>query len=171
MTKGKSRTVQTEWIDKSTEYIHLAIAEIRKLSHKLAPVSFEINTIKQTFDTLLKSININNQFKIKFTISEIDELEIDGDIQLNLYRILQEQVNNILKYSKADRIEVSIKLINNCIYLRIYDNGIGFDPAVVKKGIGLNNIKKRTELFSGNFSVNSSPGNGCELVVEIPLQN
>ena len=169
MTKGKSLALQNEWIDKSAEYIHLAIAEIRKLSHKLAPVSFEINTIKQTFDTLLKSININHQFKIKFTISEIDELEIDGDIQLNLYRILQEQVNNILKYSQADKIEVSIKLLNNCIYLRIYDNGIGFDPAVVKKGIGLNNIKKRTELFSGNFSINSTPGNGCEIIVEIPI--
>ena len=169
MTKGKSLNEQTDWIDKSAEYIHMAISEIRKLSHKLAPVSFEINTIKQTFDTLLKSININNQFKIKFIISEIDELKINGDVQLNLYRILQEQINNILKYSKADIIEVSIKLLNNCIYLRIYDNGIGFDPTIIKKGIGLNNIKKRTELFSGNFSINSQPGNGCEIIVEIPI--
>ena len=169
MTKGKSLDVQTEWIDKSSEYIHMAIAEIRKLSHKLAPVSFEINTINQTFETLLDSININHRFKIKFSIGEVDELKIDGDLQLNLYRILQEQINNILKYSKADVIEVALKILNNSICLRIYDNGIGFDPKVNSKGIGLNNIKKRTELFSGNFLINSSPGNGCEVLVEIPL--
>ena len=169
MTKGKSLAVQTEWIEKSVQYIHMAIGEIRKLSHKLAPVSFEINTIKQTFETLLKSININNKFKIKFSISEVDELEIDGDLQLNLYRILQEQINNILKYSEATTIDVKLKIIDNSIYLRIYDNGIGFDPATITKGIGLNNIKKRTELFSGTFSINSLPGKGCEVIIEVPL--
>ena len=169
MTKGKSLDVQTEWIDKSAQYIHMAIGEIRKLSHKLAPVSFEINTIKQTFETLLDSININHKFKIRFSISEVDELKIDGDLQLNLYRILQEQINNILKYAKADVIEVALKILNNSICLRIYDNGIGFDPKINSKGIGLNNIKKRTELFSGNLLINSAPGKGCEVLVEIPL--
>ena len=169
MTKGKSLDVQTEWIDKSAQYIHMAIGEIRKLSHKLAPVSFEINTIKETFETLLDSININHKFKIRFSISEVDELKIDGDLQLNLYRILQEQINNILKYAEADVIEVALKILNNSICLRIYDNGIGFDPKINSKGIGLNNIKKRTELFSGNLLINSAPGKGCEVLVEIPL--
>ncbi|MBC7511772.1 MAG: sensor histidine kinase, partial [Ferruginibacter sp.] len=81
-----------------------------------------------------------------------------------------EQLNNILKYSKANSIEVSLLLVDNSIQLKIYDNGVGFDTKVNRKGIGLNNIKKRAELFSGNFYVKSSPGNGCEINVEIPLQ-
>ena len=99
----------------------------------------------------------------------MDELEIIGDIQLNLYRILQEQLNNIMKYAKATVIEVSLRLQSNAIQLRIYDNGIGFDTKHSKNGIGLSNIKKRSQLFSGNFFLNSSPGNGCEIIVEIPL--
>lgn len=170
MTKGKPLSVQNEWIDKSVGYIHMAISEIRKLSHRLAPASFDENSLKDTFEALLKSINVNNQFKIKFSIEGVDDIQIDGDIQLNLYRILQEQLNNIMKYAKASVIEITLTLVNNAIRLRIYDNGVGFDTKNCRKGIGLNNIKKRTELFSGNFSLKSAPGNGCEIIVEIPLQ-
>ena len=60
-------------------------------------------------------------------------------------------------------------LVNNCIRLRIYDNGIGFDTKKNKTGIGIHNIKKRSELFSGNFFLRSAPGKGCEIVVEIPI--
>jgi len=169
MTKVKPLSEQKEWVDTSMSNIHLAISEIRKLSHRLSPVSVDDNSLKETFTSLLKSINVNNQYKIKFIIKEVDELEIIGDIQLNLYRILQEQLNNIMKYAKATVIEVSLRLQSNAIQLRIYDNGIGFDTKHSKNGIGLSNIKKRSQLFSGNFFLNSSPGNGCEIIVEIPL--
>ncbi len=169
MTKGKPIAEQNEWIDKSSEYVYMAISEIRKLSHRLAPVSFDDNSLKETFEALLKNININHQYQIKFSIKDVDQIQIIGDIQLNLYRILQEQLNNIIKYSKAGIIEVSLLLVENAIQLRIYDNGVGFDTKNSRKGIGLNNIKKRAELFSGNFNVKSSPGNGCEINVEIPL--
>ena len=170
MTKTSPLTEQAEWISKSVGYIHLAIKEIRNLSHQLAPVSMDENSLETTFDTFLKSININNQFIIKFYIDEVGNMQIDGDIQLNLYRILQEQTNNIMKYSKATIVEVTLMLVNNnYIRLRINDNGIGFDTKKNKTGIGLNNIKKRTDLFSGNFFLKSAPGKGCEIIIEIPI--
>ncbi len=169
MTKSRPFEEQAEWIDKSVGYIHLAIKEIRTLSHQLAPLSIDENSLQTTFETFLKSININNQFIIKFYIDEVGTMHIDGDIQLNLYRILQEQTNNIMKYSKASIIEVTLMLVNNCIRLRINDNGVGFDTKKSKTGIGIRNIKKRTELFSGIFSIKSSPGKGCEIIVEIPV--
>ncbi len=169
MTKTRPVEELPEWINKSVEYIHLAISEIRKLSHKLAPVSFDENSLKETFEKLLSAININNRFSIDFFIDEVSQMHVDGDIQLNLYRILQEQINNIMKYSKATAIEISLSLVKNAICLRIYDNGIGFDTKKIKEGIGLHNIKKRTELFSGNFTLKSATGKGCEIIVEIPI--
>jgi PAS domain S-box-containing protein len=169
MTKVKPITEQTNWVDSSMSNIHLAISEIRKLSHRLAPVSIDDNSLKETFSTLLKSINLNNQYQVNFTIKKVDELSITGDVQLNLYRILQEQLNNIMKYSKATVIDVSLLLDNDAIQLRICDNGIGFDTKTNRNGIGLGNMKKRAQLFSGNFFLKSSPGNGCEITVEIPL--
>ena len=169
MTKVKPAAEQIGWINGSISNIHLAISEIRKLSHRLAPVSIDDNSLKETFTTLLKTINVNNQLQINFVIKEVDEIDISGDIQLNLYRILQEQLNNIMKYSNATFIEVSLLLENNAIQLRICDNGVGFDPKASRTGIGLGNIKKRCQLFSGNFFLRSSPGNGCEIIAEIPL--
>jgi PAS domain S-box-containing protein len=169
MTRGKPVTTQSEWIEKSVSYVHMAISEIRKLSHRLAPASFEENSLEEVLKDLIKSININNQYEIKFQMDGLKKQQIDDDIQLNLYRILQEQLNNIMKYSKASVIEISLAMVNKTLHFRIYDNGAGFDTKKYVKGIGLNNIKKRTELFSGAFALQSSPGNGCEILVEIPL--
>ena len=171
MTKSRPIEEQSDWIDKSVGYIHLAIKEIRSLSHQLAPLSIDENSLETTFDTFLKSININNQFVIKFYIDEVGSMHVDGDIQLNLYRILQEQSNNIMKYSEATIIEVTLMLVNKCIKLRIFDNGIGFDTKKNRNGIGINNIRKRAELFSGNFLLRSAPGKGCEVIVEIPIMS
>lgn len=171
MTKGKSLVSQKGWIEKSVTYVHMAIDEIRNLSHRLTPASFEDNSFEEVLKELLKSININNQYLIKFKMEDVKQIHMDNDIQLNLYRILQEQLNNIMKYSKATVIEISLALVNNILHFRIYDNGVGFDIKNCKRGIGLNNIKKRTELFSGLFSLQSSPGNGCEITIEIPLHS
>ena len=91
----------------------------------------------------------------------VKKYPISLEIQLNLYRILQEQLRNILKYANATLIEVDVLIHNNNLKMRISDNGIGFNVDTVKGGIGLANMKRRAELFSGKFEIDSSPGNGC----------
>ena len=114
-------------------------------------------------------MNVDNKYKVKLYFDSFEKIEIGNDIQLNLYRILQEQLNNIVKYSGANELEISVRLHENSLRLTIHDNGKGFDTNVVRTGIGLRNIQKRTELFLGSFSLQSSEGNGCTLTVEIPL--
>jgi signal transduction histidine kinase len=82
---------------------------------------------------------------------------------------MQEQVKNIAKYAEASKIEVSLTRSGSTISMRIFDNGKGFDVKTAKKGIGLSNIKKRAESLSGKFILNSAPGKGCEIIVEIPV--
>ena len=151
------------------DYIMMAIDEIRQLSHRLVPVFFKEETLKDTFERLLKTMNVDNKYKVKLYFDSFEKIEIGNDIQLNLYRILQEQLNNIVKYSGANELEISVRLHANSLRLTIHDNGKGFDTNVVRTGIGLRNIQKRTELFLGSFSLQSSEGNGCTLTVEIPL--
>ncbi|MBC8034899.1 MAG: PAS domain S-box protein [Chitinophagaceae bacterium] len=170
MTNNPSSSQAEVWIDKSKEYIKLAMAEIRRLSHSLAPASFQENSLKEAFDTLLYSINVNNKYEIIASYNQFsDTIDVSNDIQLNLFRILQEQLKNILKYSNATRIEISVKMEHGRITMRIFDNGKGFDIDRVKRGIGLRNIKKRTELFMGTCKIHSSIGNGCEIIIEIPV--
>ncbi|HMI79846.1 MAG TPA: ATP-binding protein, partial [Ferruginibacter sp.] len=75
---------------------------------------------------------------------------------------------NIVKYSAASKIEVGVIQSNGSVNMRIFDNGKGFNVKTAKNGIGLSNIKKRAESFSGKFILNSAPGKGCEIIVAIP---
>jgi len=107
-------------------------------------------------------------FEIDLHVDSFDNDTVDADIQTNLYRIVQEQLTNILKHAAASKVKISVRLTKKLIKLSISDDGKGFDPASLKDGIGLENIKRRAEMFSGKCKLKSSPGNGCELLVELP---
>jgi PAS domain S-box-containing protein len=160
-----------ELFDKCREYIKLANEEIRNLSHRLAPAFFNDSTLEEAFEILLNNANIEKKYDVSLYYDEgLEKLNIGRDLQLNLYRILQEQIRNIHKYAGCKNIEVDLILKNNKIKMRIADDGVGFDVNAIKGGIGLSNIRRRVELFDGKFEIFSSPGNGCELEIDIPLK-
>ena len=90
----------------------------------------------------------------------LDEEKLSEKLRLTIYRIIQEQFNNILKYSKASSVLLKIVQDNEKLKLTIQDNGIGFDTSKKKSGIGLMNIKARASLFDGEVIIHSSPGQG-----------
>ncbi|MBL0182252.1 MAG: PAS domain S-box protein [Chitinophagaceae bacterium] len=167
--KNTDREKVNSLIDASKNHVLNAIEELRKLSHEIAPATFEKKSLRDIFETLLEGINPNKQFNINFEFDEAVNT-INDDIQLNLYRILQGQVKDILNYSGANALEVKLTCSENSVKMRIFDNGRGFDTRKPRRGIGLNNIKNRAESFGGKFILNSAPGMGCEIVVEIPVE-
>jgi two-component system sensor histidine kinase UhpB len=86
-----------------------------------------------------------------------------------IFRIVQEQISNIIKHSKATEAEIKLTAARNEIVVTISDNGIGFDPRKRMRGIGLMNITSRAEVHNGKVEVMSSPGNGCTVKISIPL--
>jgi two-component system sensor histidine kinase UhpB len=169
----KSCKNNAEIIDQYTgltkEYTEKAIDEIRKLSHELAPAQYDDRTIEDVFSELLESINLDHRYSVKFCFDERINNVISDEIKINIYRILQEQVKNIIKYAEATSIEVEVNLTDTALIMRMQDNGKGFEPQKVKSGIGLNNIKKRVDSLSGKFILNAEPGQGCEINIEIPV--
>lgn len=152
------------------QYMDLAFKELRNLSHRLAPSFLSDTSIADACKTLFNSLNIDNDCTLVLHIDdEFKALKTSKDFQLNLYRILQEQFSNILKYAQATVIEIEGFISNKKIYLAITDNGIGFNIAEFKSGIGMANMKRRTELFFGQFKIDASPGNGCKIFIEVPL--
>ena len=157
--------------DQCKDNIGMALTEIRNLSHRLAPVFFDDITLEAAFRKLIDSFNIeNNYFVAVYVEPALKSYIISPEIQLNMYRIMQEQLRNIIKYSNGTEIEVDVVIYNNKIRMKIADNGVGFNPLEVKNGIGLANMKRRAELFSGKFELISSQGNGCIVFIEIPIQ-
>jgi signal transduction histidine kinase len=85
-----------------------------------------------------------------------------------LYRIVQEQLNNIIKYAKASEVNIRLKQQDDQLILFISDNGVGFDVHEQSNGIGLKNINSRVNFYSGKMHLASAPGEGCTLEVSIP---
>lgn len=170
MVKKMNPEKAAELIDNIKEYISTAINEIRNLSHQLSPSSFGDVTLKDVFENLLQGINANNNYKIQLKFLYPQNEPMDQDLQITLYRILQEALNNIVKYASANVIEIVVDKTDKGISMSIADNGVGFTITTSKKGIGLNNIKRRVESFEGSFKITSSPGKGCKIQVLLPLQ-
>lgn len=168
----RKSVVQTKMplFDQCTNNLTLAVTEIRNLSHRLAPAFFDEENILDIFRKLIDTFKFNEKFSIKVDFDEtINGHAISREIKLNLYRILQEQLRNIQKYSKAELINIALFLDGDKLKMRVSDNGVGFNVNSIRDGIGLANMKRRTELFSGKFEIESSVGAGCIINIEIPL--
>ena len=170
MIKKYIEPIAEQWYNNTKEYINMASDEIRNLSHRLAPAFFDDSSFEVAIEIMLNTFNIADQYEIIFQFdNKIQEDNLSLDMQLNLYRIVQEQLRNIMKYAKATKISLDFFVEKEMLVLKLSDNGVGFNVANAKSGIGLANMKRRAELFSGTFLIQSSPGNGCVMTVSIPM--
>ncbi|MBC7641203.1 MAG: ATP-binding protein, partial [Flavobacterium sp.] len=110
-----------------------------------------------------------SQEKISFSFAIDDNLKskkLTSVQGMNIYRTIQEAINNALKYSEADIIAVNIKQQNNQTVINIKDNGKGFDEATIEKGNGLKNMQKRIEEIDGKFGLNSgNDGTNVKIII------
>lgn len=116
--------------------------------------------------------NASNKIDFSFNIEEnVDETHIFTSVEgMNIYRIIQEAVNNSFKYASADEIEVNISEKENQYSIQIADNGIGFDQDTIELGNGLNNMKKRTREIGGSIQFISKKNKGTKIVLDFPIK-
>jgi two-component system sensor histidine kinase UhpB len=157
-----------ELLSKSYENITRAINEIRILSKTLVPPSLGDIGLKEALLELIENLTISQELKIKIKANDQHIENVSNNKKLIMYRIVQEQLNNILKHSGATEALIELKTIRNWVHLSIKDNGVGFDTRKKSRGIGLNNIISRVEMQNGKMEIISAPGKGCLLKIEIP---
>lgn len=152
-------------ICKSRDYISMAMEEIRKLSSILITPAFMEAGLKGPIEDLVENILEATKMDITTEINIPYETILDEDMKVTIYRIIQEQLNNILKHAEATTVSIAINASPAKIVLSIHDNGKGFDTHLNRKGIGISNIRRRAEVFNGKVAIESSPGKGCLLSV------
>lgn len=152
-------------IVKSKESVAYCIEEIRRLSHSLTPPSLNEISLKESIEDMIKMIPFVKGECMNLEITGLDETMLSDGLKVTIYRIIQEQLNNILKYSAASVIQVRLMQNQYNLTLLIKDNGQGFDVKAKRKGIGLANIMSRAELYHGQAVIDSSPGAGCRVFV------
>jgi PAS domain S-box-containing protein len=158
---------QDTFIDKSAALVQRAITEIRSLSRALVtPTIYDIG-FKATLDELIEHYLSLEVFDIQF-LFDAEEERIDRGMKLTIYRILQELLNNIVKYAGAKSVAIAIRQDDCRLNVSVSDDGAGFDPCLVRVGLGLNNIKNRAEVFKGIVKIQAAPGAGCTVAISFP---
>lgn len=152
---------------KSIEYVVMAIDEIRKLSKELVVPQLIGKGLADSIQTLVNDINISSIINVRFAHDHENELLSPGK-KVTLFRIVQEQLKNILKHSKAKHVNIYLESKDGNTQLIIKDDGVGFDPKQTHRGIGLSNIHERTRFYNGTVDIQTSPGYGCTIAVTIP---
>ena len=156
-------------LPKAMDLLDEAMTEIRHLSHNLA-VSYKFETgLMATLEDTVANIRIAKGLNVQLSLpARLDDYTTLQQ-KLVVYRIVQEQLNNIIKHAGAAVVSVKIELTPLELQLTITDDGRGFTPSKTKKGLGLSNITNRAEALAGKAAVYSEPGKGTRLEVVIPL--
>ncbi len=154
----------------SINAILLAIETIRNISSTMAIAQKMDRSLYDLMDEFLTQIQGADLFDIEFAIKGKKEIcALSDEYKITLYRILQEQLNNTIKYSKASLVKVVLSASKNHVCLSIEDNGVGFVCNRKKNGIGLKNIENRVAGLKGNVEIKSRPGEGCMLTITLPI--
>lgn len=154
-----------ELLHRSATLLDSAIEEIRLLSQSQVTPVKEID-LRELIQVLVERLNDSTSIRTVFNYEK--GRTIPDDLKLNIYRIVQEQINNILKHADASEIRINILADTDHLHVSIEDNGKGFDPAKRRKGVGISNMINRVESFNGQLNITSSPGNGCRVELRLP---
>jgi signal transduction histidine kinase len=143
-----------------------ATAELVKLSKKLTGGGGDDLHLKSAIETLLNQITVAKAMNISFETGLFSEKGLPKKAKLNIFRVIQEQLNNIVKYANASEVYVSLRRTHQKAYLVIKDNGKGFDLSQKRNGICITDIIECAEMNNGQATLKSGPGTGCQLCAE-----
>lgn len=160
----------TQQINKSIAVLDDSIQEIRHISHNMVPDILQKMGLEKAVESFVHKIK-SNQTELVFENAGYEENMLDDTSKLMLYRIIQECVNNAVKYADASKISILLTADERELTLMVEDNGKGFDKNSLseKSGIGMKNMELRTAFLHGKLNIDSSPNNGTTVIVDMPL--
>lgn len=151
-----------------------SIMAVRDLSYELRPPGLETMGLGQTFYQYCQDFSSRYGIAIDFQCAGMESLKLDDNAEINLYRMVQEGLNNVLKHAEAAQIRVKLVAAYPDIILRIEDDGKGFDverrmiSAADERRMGLRSMQERTALLGGDMTIQSSPGHGTKICIRFP---
>lgn len=154
----------------SIELVDDAVKEIRAISHNLMPNALVKSGFVAAVKEFVSKLNNSEKLKINLEITGLQQ-RLEQTTETILFRVLQELVSNIVKHANANQISIQLVQHENEITLMVEDNGIGFDTSSKDEmnGLGLKNIQSRIAFLNGHFNIDSAPGKGTTVVIEIPF--
>ena len=155
----------TEMVEVLNDTIHTS----RRISHDLLPPTLENFGLHTAMEELCDHFRQTNQQKIHVEVEGERPEKLDKWVELHLFRILQELMNNSLKYAQADQIHIKLWQSEEKLWLTYRDNGRGFDADAIEnqKGLGMKNIQSRLQMIHGSYQLKTAVGEGVQVRIEV----
>jgi len=163
-------------ISEISQALQDSISSVRDLSYDLRPAGMDQLGLVRIVYQLCEDFSEKNEVSVDFYSAGIKDLKLDFDTAINLYRLIQEGLNNIKKHARAANVIIRLVASSPNIILRIEDDGQGFDvgkrlaKALTEKRMGLSNMEERVSLLEGRMDIKSQIGRGTRILIEIPWQ-
>jgi two-component system, NarL family, sensor kinase len=140
--------------------------DVRLISHNMLPAELETRGLAAALQKLTDKLNVNPKTVFSLILNGMEE-RLDPKTEFELYNIALELVNNIIKHAQASQVWISASQDETTTVLTVSDNGVGFDAENESQGIGLRNISSRVESLQGRWKLESNPGQGSKVIVEV----
>jgi signal transduction histidine kinase len=145
----------------------LALREMRLLLYELRPADLEEEGLARAIQLRLGAVERRVGLQLDVQIAELPSMPLRSGLEL--YHIIVEALNNVVKHAAASHLALRLVPTGEHLHLHISDDGMGFDPAQTRGGLGLRNIQERMARLQGRLAITSAPGNGTRLDAVIPL--
>jgi two-component system, NarL family, sensor kinase len=157
--------------ERSLDMLDSSIMEMRRVAHNLMPENLIKFGLDAALNDFCSDIQQSGVLNIKYISIGLEDAEMEQSTALSIYRIIQELVNNILKHAEAKQALVQLTKNGNLILLDVEDDGKGFEHSkmLLSTGIGWANIKSRLEYLGAKFTLDTAPGKGSSIHIEIQI--
>lgn len=155
---------------KAEELVDDAYGIVREISHNMVPGALSKYGLEQAIGNMCEALESSQGIQVEFIAYNLDELD-DDLIETNVYRMVQELIQNIRKHSGASEVIVQIAVEDNQLELTVEDNGKGFDPDRITETIGMESIRSRVKMLNGTIEITAAPGKGSTFLIHIPVNS
>lgn len=167
----KSISNKQELYNKTNELLEEAYQKIRAIAHEKNSGVIAKQGLLRAVNQMAEKISQSNRIGVTVQDFGLDN-RLENSLEINLFRIIQELITNIIKHAKATMANIHLTNHGDVLNILVEDNGIGFDPKTIKKGkdgMGLKSIDKRISHLEGTFHIESEPGKGSTIIIDIPI--
>jgi two-component system NarL family sensor kinase len=171
---GKVQGEAAEFVTQSAELLDRAVREVRRMAKNLRPSALDDFGLVPAMEELVQEFRSHTKAVVEFKRSAMAK-RLPPQVEMAIYRIFQQALTNIEQHAKASRVSVSLNVDAKFATLNVIDNGIGFvneekEPDEASdRGLGIINMRERTEALGGVFDLRTAPGKGTEIVVHVKL--
>lgn len=159
---------KSQRFDDSLKLLDEAIDELRQIAHTMVPVSLSRFGLRAALESFVEQVSASGELHVDLQILGLDR-RLTEEMEVRVYRICQELVQNVIKHAQATTLRIQLILHNDSLNIMVEDNGIGLRKETLARGFGFSTIQSNVDLFKGSFDIESQPGKGCLVLIDLPL--